>query len=164
MNRVPIVPPRAATGEKTISQDALEMAKSGRISFQQAGKIVAHHTADTLADHRPMKFLPQPQQLQTYCAQRERGLLPRDPVLAVKNGEWLDSINKASAINRKEVEHLLWAREICLECKSSAQAERIETHLHQFAQLSFPREQFLTALEVQRRDSDDKRKDLKGGQ
>lgn len=143
-------------------QIALAAARRGEAKMSDVETMTALAAADTLHEHRFRAYPPMSQQLLTYLNNRLAGLVDRDAVLSVKNGEWLNVVCGIMSKNKAEWEFLTWAHGLCIRAKAEGKARQIVDHCRGADRLNLPEGLFNKSREVQRMDSEQSRRELKG--
>jgi len=119
--------------EKSKAQIIFESLSKGEINQETANKLTALLLADTLSDHPVRPYPIRGQSLEQYVRDRLQTSIPREPVLAKKNGEWLQAIAQINTNNQADYDLLKWAESICREIMAVDQVKRIRAHMMRFA-------------------------------
>lgn len=116
--------------------------------------------ADTTYDHEPSTYPSLAPALARYIDARFSDRERRDPVLAIKNGEWIQLLVRIRTRNFADRELLTWAGHICKGLgapeKCALLREAVKKHIQ--THNSFDWRVFERAIEVQKRDSEERRR------
>lgn len=128
----------------------------GEINQSDAEKHMALLTSETLYEHRPVNYPNPSQPLSQYVQGRINGM-QRESVMAIKNGEWIELINRLSGDNKHQHELLMWAGRILKkmgmsESKLSPVRSAVIAHVKHWD--AFDWFYFTDAIRVQEMDSD----------
>lgn len=146
---------------KSEAQEIASAMLRGELTEKGAGQHMALLISRTLHDH-PVRSYPQMSaQLSTYIADRRVGVIQRDPVLAVKNGEWLQMTFRIFQLNKNDLELLQWAKEHCREIKAEGPMRLIQVQIDKHTRNPFPRDTWDMATEVQIKDGEDRRREMR---
>lgn len=143
--------------EKSFARECFLSALRGEITEKERDRLVAGHASATLYDHLCFPVSRPSFQIETYVAARNLGTQEYDAVPSIRNGDWLHDSLRIISRNNHELEHVLWALNLCKEHGMGKEVALCEAHLAKYESCSS--EMFKTIqnhLKAQERDSVEK--------
>jgi hypothetical protein len=141
---------------------ALQSFRQREASWDQVENFTAMDLSEKSAEYLPMVYPPRSEVLKNYVRDRLAGLISRDQIMAIKNGEWIYTVIKFKTRNRADYDLLMWAGRACKKLNAEQSCTRLRgavmryVHNYQF----FGKPDYDQALEVQAMDSEERRRNL----
>jgi len=151
------------SAKKSLSQEAYAAFNCGEVNQEDLEKFIGLNVAETTSEHMPLPWPAVSDYVKDYCDQRLNCQIKRDPIFAVKNGEWIQAMNRIITANQDEYEFLIWSRDMCKATNAPVAVSRIESLIRRYTEQFQYYEKtyrvlFEKALQVQRKDSDERRR------
>jgi hypothetical protein len=133
--------------------------RQGTLSLFEYQAATAHWVATYCQQYQPRPVPQMGDGLRGYVQGRHAGrILTRDQNYAAKNGVWIHVVFETLYQNEGDVELFRWCEGIMREAKAQSLVERLERHRARLEEGCRSPRELQMAIEVQRKDAEDKRR------